>query len=146
LTADNLDIVRALWATLERDPGAPWPPPREELDRRLRLDLVDERIELRNPAEFPVADEYHGHEGLRRWATEVWEVLGEVHHELVELREAEDGETVVSVQRTQGRMRHTGLKVDLEWATVWTIRDGKALRAHGYMARAEALEAAGLAG
>ena len=37
-----------------QDPGEPWPPAsRDELDRRLRLDLCDERIELRNPAEFP---------------------------------------------------------------------------------------------
>ena len=144
MTADNLDIVRPLWATLERDPGAPWPPPRAELDRRPRLELVDERIELRNPPEFPVADEYHGHERLRRGLRR----SGKSSARCITswwLREAEDGGTVVSVQRTQGRMRHTELKVDLEWATIWTIRDGKALRAHGYMARAEALEAAGLA-
>jgi ketosteroid isomerase-like protein len=145
VTADKREIVRTLWGTLEREEGAPWPPPREELDRRLRLDLVDEQVEIRNPAEFPVGDEYRGHEGLRKWATEVWEVLGEVHHELVELIEAEDGETLVSVQRTRGRMRYTGLRVNLAWATVWTVRDGKLLRAHGYMTRIEALEAAGLA-
>jgi ketosteroid isomerase-like protein len=141
---ENLEIVRALWAALERGPDAPWPPPRDEFDRQLRLDLIDEEIELRNPAEFPVADEYHGHDGVRQWATEVWEVFSELHHELEELIEAEDGETVVSVQRTQGRMRHTGLDVDLPWAAVWTIKDGRAVRGHGYMTRAQALEAAGL--
>jgi ketosteroid isomerase-like protein len=142
----NLEIVRSLWATLERDPGAPWPPDDpDELDSRLRLDLIDEQMEIRNPAQFPVADEYHGHDGVRQWATEVWEVFSELHHELEELIEAEDGETVVSVQRTQGRMRHTGLDVDLPWAAVWTLRDGKAVSAHGYMTKAEALEAARLA-
>ena len=100
MSHENLEIVRSLWATLDRDSDAPWPPPHEELDRQLRLDLIDEDMEIRNPAEFPVADEYHGHDGLRQWATEVWEVFSELHHELVELIEAEDGETVVSVQRT----------------------------------------------
>ena len=41
-------------------------------------------------------------------------------------------------------MRHTGLDLDLPWAAVWTIKDGKALRSHGYMTKAEALKAAGL--
>jgi hypothetical protein len=50
------------------------------------------------------------------------------------------------VQRTQGRMRHTEMKTNVQWATTWTIRDGKVLRAYGYLTRAEALETAGLAG
>ena len=145
MSRENVEIVRSLWAGLERDPDMPWPPPRQdELDHRLRLDLCDENMEIRNPAEFPVADEYHGHDGVRQWGTEVWEVFSELHHELEELIEADDGETVVSVQRTQGRMRSTELDVDIPWAVVWTVRDGKALRAHGYMTRAQALEAAGL--
>jgi ketosteroid isomerase-like protein len=147
MARQNSEIVRALWAALDRDRGTPWPPAsREELDRRLRLDLIDERIEIRNPAGFPVADEYHGHDGVRQWASEVWEVFSELHHEVEEIIEAGDGETVVSVQRTQGRMRHTELETDLKWAAVWTVKAGKALSAHGYMTKAEALAAAGLGG
>jgi ketosteroid isomerase-like protein len=142
---ENVEIVRRLWAALDRDPGMPWPPaPGDELDRRLQLDLLDEQIEIRNPAEFPVASEYHGHDGARQWAIEVWEVFSELHHEVEEMIEVGDGETVVSVQRTQGRMRHTGLKTNFQWAAVWTVRDGKALRAHGYASKAQALKAAGL--
>ena len=90
MSRKNVQVVRALWAGLRQDPGEPWPPAsRDELDRRLRLDLCDERIEIRNPAEFPVADEYHGHEGVRQWAAEVWEVFSEVHHELEEIIEVE---------------------------------------------------------
>jgi hypothetical protein len=64
MSPENVEVVRALWAGLKQDPGEPWPPAsRDEFDRRLRLDLCDERIEIRNPAEFPAADEYHGHEG-----------------------------------------------------------------------------------
>src|SRR5688572_24858664 len=76
MSQENVEVVRALWAGLKQDPGEPWPPAsRDELDRRLRLDLCDERIEIRNPAEFPAADEYHGHQGVRQWAAEVWEVF-----------------------------------------------------------------------
>jgi ketosteroid isomerase-like protein len=139
----NSEVVRSLWATLDRDPGMPWPPGPDEFERRMRLDLCDERIEIKNPAEFPVAGDYHGHEGLRKWATEVWEVFSEVHNELEEIIEV-DGETIVTVQKTRARMRHTELETRFRWATVWTLRDGKALRAHGYVTKAQALEAAGL--
>jgi ketosteroid isomerase-like protein len=81
---------------------------------------------------------------VRQWAAEQWEVLSGLHHEIEEITEAPDGETLVSVQRTQGRMRHTDMKTNVQWATTWTIRDGKVLRAYGYLTRAEALEAAGL--
>ena len=145
MSGKNAEVVRALWADLKQERGEPWPPAsRDELDRRLRLDLCDERIELRNPAEFPVAGEFHGHEGVRRWAAQVWEVFSEVHHDVEEIIEVEDGETVVSVQRTRGVMRHTEFPVDFLWAAVWTVRDGKALRGDGYMTRAKALAAVGL--
>src|SRR5215208_2389122 len=143
MSPESVEVVRALWAGFRQDPGEPWPPAsRDELDRRLPLDLCDERIEIRNPAEFPAANEYHGHDGVRQWAAE--EVFSEVHHELEEIIKADDGETVVSVQRTQGLMRHTQLPWDDLWATVWTVRDGKAIRGQGYMTKEEALEAVGV--
>jgi len=67
-----------------------------------------------------------------------------LHHELEEVIDAGDGETVVSVQRVQGRTRHMELETNLRWAAVWTFRAGKVLRAQGYLHRREALEAAGL--
>ncbi len=133
-----------MWATLDRDPGMPWPPPPEEFDRRMRTDLCHEQIELRNPAEFPVADEYRGHEGLRRWATEVWEVFSEVHNEVEEIIEGGDGDTLVSVQKTHARMRHTGLETHFRWAVVWRFQGGKVLSGHGYLTKAEALDDAGV--
>ena len=128
--SENVAIVRALWAGLERGD--------------VPLDLCDQQIELRTAAEIPVADEYRGHDGVRKWATDVWEVFSEFHNEVEEVIEVGDGETVVTLVRTTGRMRHTGLEAKLKWAVVWTLRGGKALRAHGYLSKAEALEAAGL--
>ena len=43
--------------------------------------------------------------------TDLWEVLSEFHNEVEEVVEAEDGETVVTVVRTNGLMRHTGVGV-----------------------------------
>lgn len=94
----------------------------------------------------PVEDEYHGHEGLRRWATEVWEVFSELHNEVEEIIKVGDGDTLVSVQKTHARMRHTELETHFRWAVVWRLKDGKALSAHGYLTKAEALDAAGAGG
>ena len=55
-----------------------------------------------------------------------------------------DGTTVLMLLRATGTASYTGIKVDYEWAAVWTIRAGKLLRAQGYLNRADAVEAAGL--
>jgi hypothetical protein len=81
------------------------------------IHLFDEGIELWNAPEFPVTGPYRGHDGVRQWASEQWEVFSGLHHEIEEIIEAPDGETLVSVQRTQGRTRHTDMKTDVRWAT-----------------------------
>jgi ketosteroid isomerase-like protein len=55
-----------------------------------------------------------------------------------------DGATVVSVQRTQGRTQHMQIDTNTQWASVFTLRDGKILRGQGYLSKDEALAAAGL--
>jgi ketosteroid isomerase-like protein len=140
----NEEIVRTMWAALERQPGREWPQSEEELDRKLRLDLCDEEIEIRNVEGSATASGYSGHAGVRQWAVEVWEVFSELRHEVIEIVEAPDGETVVSVQRTRGRMRHSGLEADYTWAGLWKIRDGKIRSAEGFSSRRKALARAGL--
>ena len=129
---ENVEVVRKLWQALDDGDLDSW------------MHLCDERVEIRNPPDFPVRGPYRGHAGVRQWATEQWEVFTGLHHVVEAVLEAPDDDTVVSVQRTQGRMAHTKLKTDVEWAAVWTLKDGKVLRAQGYMSKAEALEAAGL--
>jgi ketosteroid isomerase-like protein len=124
-------VVRLLWAALERE------------DIEAQLALCDERMEIRNPPEFPVTGPFRGHDGVRKWTSEIWEVFTDLRFEVEEIIEA-DGETLVSVQRTVARMKYTEIPVDIRWAAVWTVRDGKALRSQGYLSRAAALEAAGL--
>jgi ketosteroid isomerase-like protein len=130
MSQENVEVARALWAGLDRGD--------------VRLDLCDEQIELRTVAEIPVADEYRGHDGVRQWATDVWEVFSDFHNEVEEVIDGEDGETVVTVVRTNGRMTHTGLEAKLRWAVAWTFRGGKAIRVEGYLSKAEALESVGL--
>ena len=70
--------------------------------------------------------------GVHRYAQQTFEVIDEPRVELEEIIDAEDGETIVTVQRALGRARHTRLKVDFPWAAVWTVRGGKVVCAQGY--------------
>jgi ketosteroid isomerase-like protein len=131
MTQENVEIVRRCWAGLEQRP------------MELHLESFDPEVELRNPPEFPLRGPFRGHDGVRQWANEIWEVFTDLHNEIDEIVEIDD-ETIVSVQRTQARMRHTQLPADTKWATVWRFKDGRVWRGEGYWTRAEALEAAGL--
>jgi ketosteroid isomerase-like protein len=54
------------------------------------------------------------------------------------------GDRVVVAARHRGRGRESGVTVDARFYEVYTLRDGKIIRADEYAERAEALEAAGL--
>jgi ketosteroid isomerase-like protein len=136
MSEENVEVVRRWWVAFNQD-GAP------------PLELCDERIEIRNPASFPNRGPYRGHDGVHVWMADTWDTTDELHMEVDEIIDVGDGETVVSVQRALGTSRYTRLSTDdfpqPPWAAVWTVRSGKAVSAEGYMSRAEALEAAGLA-
>jgi ketosteroid isomerase-like protein len=131
MSEENVEVVRLWWTGFNEDRMPP-------------LELCDERIEIGMLREFPVQGPYHGHDGVRRWVQDMFEVIDEPRVELVEIIDAEDGETVVTEQRALGRMRHTQLEADYRWATVWTVKAGNVLGAQGYATKPEALEAAGL--
>ena len=74
---------------------------------------------------------------LREWAG-AWE---DWQTEILSLQER--GDKVVAIVRQHGRAKATGLEVDMQFAQVWTFRDGKATRMDMYNDPAQALEAAG---
>jgi ketosteroid isomerase-like protein len=101
-------------------------------------------VVIQNPPEMPMPGPFHGHAGVQVWVNEIWDVFSDLHHEIEEILEGPDGETVVSVQRTQAHMRYTGIPVDIPWAAVWKFNETRVSRAQGYMRKRDALEAAGL--
>lgn len=108
------------------------------------LELCAEDIEIRNVAEGPIRGPYRGHDGARRWATDIFEVIDAPRVELEESIEANDGKTVVTMQRIVGRATHSQVEIDFPWAAVWTVQDGVVSRAEGYATWTEALKAADL--
>ena len=132
MSQENVEIVRRWWDGFNNTGMPP-------------LSLCDERTEIRNPADFPVRGSFHSHQGVRDWRDQVFEAFDNVSVEAEEIIDVtDDGETVVMLLRARGTAHHTRIEVDIPWAAIWTIRDGKLLLAQGYLSRREALEAAGL--
>jgi ketosteroid isomerase-like protein len=131
MSEENVEIVRRWWAGFNEDGMPP-------------LSLCDERIEIRNPPDFPIRGAFEGHDGVRRWREQVFEVAENARVEPEEIVDVHgDGETVLMMLRATGTTS-LEFELELEWAAIWTIRDGKVLRAQGYLDRAEARRAAGL--
>ena len=55
-----------------------------------------------------------------------------------------DAQRVLTENRSQGHFRETGLPIDLRWASIFSVRNGKVVHAAGYLSAREALEAVGL--
>src|SRR5215211_3435146 len=91
---------------------------------------------------WPERQIYPGIEGakefLDNWiqAWEDWEFRVESLHDA--------GEKVVAVVHQRGRAKPTGLPVEMRFAQVWTLRDGKQVRMEMYANPQEALRASGL--
>lgn len=91
---------------------------------------------------WPERQAYEGIVGteafLRDWiaAWDDWEL------ELDALEDA--GDKVVGLVRQRGRSRSAGMLVEMSFAQVWTLRDGKQTRMEMFSDRDEALRAVGL--
>lgn len=86
-----------------------------------------------------VGQTYHGPEGvMEAWArwSEPWEGI------TTELQEVVDrGERLVSIHRQRARAKGSGIDVDLRFAYVVTMRDGKIAHLRSYLDPDEALGA-----
>ena len=87
----------------------------------------------------------HGRDAVVAYAQEWLDMFDEFNVEPVEVIDA-GGDKIIAVLRNSGRANSSGVKIDLTYAVVYTIRDGKVARGREYMTRADALEAAGLPG
>jgi ketosteroid isomerase-like protein len=101
-------------------------------------------VEVINAQGWVIATSYHGHAGLQRWWEDLAEAFGDFRIELEEVLEIDD-ERVVTTQRFVGHFRATDIPFDGLWASILWIREGKIVRAQGYLSKRRALRAAGVA-
>ena len=102
-------------------------------DKEFGLDMSDRVF---NPAV------YEGHDGIRRFYSEVRDVWESYVWEPEQLIEA--GPDVVALLVSTGRGRGSGVEVERETAIVWSVREGRATRMRFFRHRDEALKALGL--
>jgi ketosteroid isomerase-like protein len=86
---------------------------------------------------------YEGHDGVMRFLTEWLDVWEDYEVGLDEIRLAPDGR-VVALAWQRGKGKQSGLAMEIQWAQIATLREGKVTRIDNYDDQAEALEAAGL--
>ena len=77
-------------------------------------------------------------DNIEHWRR-AWEQLEVTAEEFIDA-----GDQVVVTLHHRGRGRRSGIEIDARFYELYTLRDGKVLRADEYAERAEALEAAGL--
>jgi ketosteroid isomerase-like protein len=85
---------------------------------------------------------YHGHEGVRRFLDEFFELFDEAQIDPEEFIDA--GERLLVPFRFRAKAKGSGLEIEEHWVHVWTIRGEQAVRLEQYTERAAALESVGL--
>jgi ketosteroid isomerase-like protein len=131
MSQQNIEVVREMLDAFNRGdvPGV--------------IAAFDENCELDEPPEMPdrPALGFRGHDGIREWMANLREVAG-VQFEPTSFTTR--GDVVVSELASRGLGQASG--VPFGWTTfaVLYMRDGKIVRAQGFLSRDEALEAAGL--
>jgi ketosteroid isomerase-like protein len=135
MSEQNVEVVRRIYAAAaRRDPTAVL----AEYDPEVEWDVSRSHM-----ARLVGQGVYRGHDGLRRFFRAYHDAWEEVSYRFEELIDASD-DTVLSVDIEQARGRSSGADVQLTQYAIWTIRDGKVIRAAWFASRAEALDAAGL--
>jgi ketosteroid isomerase-like protein len=91
---------------------------------------------------WPERQTYEGVEGAREFLAD-W--VGAWEDWRLEVRDLVDaGDDVVATVHQSGRSKATGLEVNMDFAMVWTIKNGKQTRMRMYSDPGEALRAVGL--
>jgi ketosteroid isomerase-like protein len=107
------------------------------------LPYIHPEFEVTVPPSLSVEpDTYRGHDGMRHYFESFAEVMDDVRFEADAFFDA--GEQIVADTRLTTRGKETGLEVEQHVVQVWTVRDGRAVRAEVYPTREEALRAVGL--
>ena len=85
----------------------------------------------------------HGREAMRRYIQDWVDMFDDITNVPEELLDLGD-DRVLAVQHVTGRAKGSGIETELRYAVVYTLRDGKIVRAREYIDRQQAVEAAGV--
>ena len=106
-----------------------------------RIDLIDPAIVIADH-DIPDADDYHGHEGLRKWLEDDWGSAWESYS--IEPGRLETiGDHVLSVFTVVARGKGSGAQTTRRNATLNKVENGRVTRIDYYTTEEEARAAAG---
>ena len=128
MSAENVETLRRYHELLNEKGDPP-------------LELFDPEVEIHMFEGSPIPGPYRGHEGLRQWRDDTFDVIEAWQLELDEVITGDDPDVLVALQRFVGRMKHTDLEANFPLAVIVRFRDGLIVRFEGYRKRSEALEA-----
>jgi ketosteroid isomerase-like protein len=113
--------------------------------RDFRTEVMDPEFvwDMSTFRNWPEQRTYPGIAGARQFMSDWLEAWDAWELEVESIQDAGD-DKVVSILRQHGRSKATGLAVDMRFAQVWTLREGKQVRMQMYADPAEAFEALGL--
>lgn len=111
----DVDVVRRIYTAMA------------ERDYDTLFTLVDESVVLTQDERLPWGGRFEGHDGVVLFAAALTGTI-ESNVDIDAIYEA-DGE-VIQMGHTKGTVIATGVPFDIPEVHRWTIRDGKAVRAH----------------
>ena len=106
------------------------------------IPFLDAEVVWRNPAEG-VGGVFYGHDGVREWVRQAYEAMEEIHYWVHRIDELPDGRLLARL-RARVKGRGSGVEMEIPFAHVIEVRDGKATVFTQYTDIDAALEAVGL--
>ena len=126
MSEENVAIARRLVEAVNQD--------------ALPRDLLTPECEIKNATTAVTEATYHGYEGALKWRSAFFDVVEDARFEIEEIL-ATGPDFVAFGSRIVGTGSSSGVPVNLRWASVIWVQDGKIARAVGFNSRRAALEA-----
>jgi ketosteroid isomerase-like protein len=129
VSQENVEIVRAAYEFALRNGGPDF-------------DFLGPDVDWYTRSDLPDSGAYHGHDGVRKLASEWFESFDDLRFDPEELIDGGD-DAVIVVLQLRGRIRDSGEELNMPETHVWRLLDGKGVECREYPTKAEALEAVG---
>ena len=127
MSAENIEIVKRLYAAFDSDDSDSSGNGIDEI-----LDLLAEDIdwEFQGPDAIPYTGSFHGREAVARFFTMIPDYVEALEFNVRQY--LADGDVVIALGDEKMRVKSTGRTFEMEWADIYTFKNGKIARFREY--------------